>query len=367
MEINGLEIAFSSVVGLQVIYWLVWLVGVLRIKKLIPVKDGHGVSVVIAARNELSNLKVTLPAILDQDYSTYEVIVVNDRSTDGTYEYLQEEEKSVQQLKVLNVHELPDHVNAKKYAITLGIKSAQYDQILLTDADCKPDSKNWIASFAQQWEEKTSFVLGFSHYEKKPGLLNYFIRFETILTGIQYIAAAALGKPNMGVGRNLSYSKTLFLSKKGFIGYQNLVGGDDDLFVNKHASGGNTRITIGSESTTTSFPKNTWSQYLAQKLRHLSIGKHYSVKSKIILSGFTLTWIMSWALLISLLVSNQFILPLGLFLVRILLITMTFSLFSKKTGSKINLLGLFLLDFMFVLYYFVTGTRALLVKQIKWS
>lgn len=368
MEINGLEIAFTSVIVLQIFYWFAWLVGILRIKVPVPLHKGHGVSVVIAARNELANLKITLQEILSQEYETFEVIVVNDRSSDGSYEYLQEFEKANKLLKVLNVHDLPDHLNAKKYALTLGIKSTQYDQILLTDADCKPDSKNWIAAFASQWNEKSSFVLGFSHYEKKPGLLNYFIRFETLLTGIQFVASAAVGRPYMGVGRNLSYSKTLFLSKKGFLGYQDLVGGDDDLFVNKHAIGSNTKLAIGQECTTTSFPKTTWSQYLTQKLRHLSVGKHYSTKSKIILSVFALTWIMSWILFPFLFFTgNNVALPLGLFGSRIILMGVVFALFLKKTSSKFNLLGLFFLDFMFVLYYFVTGTRALLAKQVKWS
>ena len=245
MEINGIELAFFCAVLIQIIYWLVWLMGVTRLKKSTAIKNGNGISIVIAANNELENLKHNLPKVLSQEYSTYEVIVVDDRSSDESYEFLLELAKQHKNLKVLTVTDLPDHLNGKKYAITLGIKTAKFDQILLTDADCYPESKNWIGTFANAWGEKISFVVGFSQYKQRPGLLNYFIRFETLVTGIQYLASAALNKPYMGVGRNLSYSKTMFLSKKGFHGYQNLVGGDDDLFVNKHAIGANTQLVIG--------------------------------------------------------------------------------------------------------------------------
>ena len=368
IEITNIEIAFLSVVIIQLMYWLVWLIGILKIKKESSGSKGHGVSVLVAANNELDNLKILLPIILNQDYDLFEVIIVDDRSSDGTYAFLVNYANQYPKLKVLTINELPNHINAKKYAITLGIKSASYDQILLTDADCKPASENWVRLFANSWSVKTSFVLGFSSYDKKPGLLNYFIRFETILTGIQYIASAVMGNPYMGVGRNLSYSKTLFLSNKGFLGFQNLMGGDDDIFVNKYANSSNTRISISPESEITSIPKTKIRDYFIQKTRHLSVGKRYSSKSKIILALFTLTWVLTWGLLpFEILSTQNLFIPGFLLLCRYILMGITFAIFINKSGAKLNLLGLILLDFMFVLYYFVSGLRALLIKRVKWS
>lgn len=369
IELTNLNITFLSVVVIQLIYWLIWVIGLLKIKNPPSLsKNEGGVSVVIAANNELQNLQELVPLLLEQTHNLFEIIIVDDRSSDGSYDYLLEMAKQPANLKVLTVSELPDHLNGKKYALTLGIKSAIYDQILLTDADCKPESNKWIASFANKWMGSNSFVLGFSSYDKKPGLLNYFIRFETIITGIQYIASAALGRPYMGVGRNLSYSKTLFLSKKGFHGFQGLVGGDDDLFVNKYASSSNTDILISPESGVSSRPKTKLTDFFFQKTRHLSVGKYYSLKSKIILSFFTLTWILTWGLLPFELLSTQHILFLGLLLLgRYILMGVAFAIFLSKSGAKLNLLGLMLLDFMFVLYYIVTGIRSLLIKRVKWS
>ena len=367
-EISSVEIIFICVVAIQLVYWLVWLIGVSRIKNPNSTPKSHGVSVIIAANNELTNLQHLLPSIFNQNHTLFEVIIIDDRSSDGSFEFLLEQANEHSNLKVITVSELPNHLNAKKYALTLGIKAAKYEQILLTDADCQPLSENWITLFASKWEEGNEFVLGFSSYLKQPGLLNYFIRFETILTGIQYLGAAALGTPYMGVGRNLSYSKSLFLAKKGFHGFQNLMGGDDDVYVNKYAQESNTNILLSPDSVTSSIPKSKISDFFTQKTRHLSVGKHYSSKSKIILGFFTLSWILTWGLLPFEVVSNQNLSIIAiLFLGRYILMGITLVIFKNKSGAKLNLLGLIVLDFMFVLYYFATGIRALLTKRIKWS
>lgn len=368
MSFSPIEILFFVTVTIQLIYWLIWLIGISSIKSTNNSNTEHGVSVVIASNNGLDNLKQLLPLLLTQSYPLFEIIIVDDRSSDGSYDYLLDQSTKHNDLKLLTVSVLPDHLNGKKYALTLGIKAAKYDQVLLTDADCKPISENWISAFASSWKEKTSFVLGFSSYEKRAGLLNYFIRFETILTGIQYLASAAIGKPYMGVGRNLSYSKTLFLSKKGFHGFQSTMGGDDDLFVNKYASGSNSNVLLQPESTIASIPKTTVKDFIVQKTRHLSVGKHYSLKSKVILASFTLTWILTWSLLpIEVLLTQNLLLPGILLLSRYILMGITFLVFSNKSGAKLNLLGLMLLDFMFVLYYFVTSIRTLFIKRVKWN
>ena len=367
-ELSITELTFIFAITVQLVYWLVWLIGVIKIKSTPNTSDSHGVSVIVAVNNELQNLKLLLPLIFAQTYDLFEIIIVDDRSSDGSYEYLQDSSKNNAQLKVLTVNDLPDHLNSKKYALTLGIKSASYDQLLFTDADCRPSSTNWIESFAKTWNENSSFILGFSPYESKPGLLNYFIRFETLLTGIQYLASAAMGKPYMGVGRNLSYSKKLFLSNKGFHGFQNVMGGDDDIYVNKYATSSNATVALSGNSISTSIPKTNLSDYILQKTRHLSAGKHYSFKSKIMLFFFTFTWMLTWALLPFIFISTEYYLLLGiLILLRFIIMGIVFYVFSKKATVKFNLLGLILLDFMFALYYFAIGTKTLLTKQVKWK
>jgi len=261
-------------------------------------KEQRPVSVIVCAHDEEENLIEQVPLLLQQDYPQFEIIIVEDRCNDGTYDYLLQATKEHERLKMVRVTHKPDHINGKKFALTLGIKAARYDWVLLTDADCRPASTKWISQMTSQFEEPAKIVLGYSPYIKTPGLLNAFIRFESFLTGIQFIGIALLGKPYMGVGRNLAYRKEVFLNAKGFNSHLDVTGGDDDLFVNQHATKENTRVSIGPDALVFSKPKESWTEYFYQKFRHLSVGKLYKFSDKILLGVFSLTWLLTWFLVL---------------------------------------------------------------------
>ena len=247
---------------------------------------------VVCAHDEAGNLAELIPILLSQDYPEFEVIIVNDRSNDSTFDYLLEQTKLHPRLRMVNVKDTPERVNGKKYGITLGIKAATYEWILLTDADCRPAGRSWISSMSEGFSDQTQFVLGFSPYVRGPGFLNRFVRFETILTAIQYFAFGWLGNPYMGVGRNLSYRKSLFLEQKGFNNFLHVTGGDDDLFVNMYARGKNTRLQLAAESQVFSFPEKTWGAFYRQKVRHLSVGKRYRFSHRFLLGLFSVSWVV---------------------------------------------------------------------------
>lgn len=357
---------FLVVVGIQLIYLTRFLLA-FRSYEPPVLKHAEPVSILVCAQNESKNLPKLLTALLGQAYTTFEVIIVNDRSTDDSRELLEQESQKNDQLKVVNIDRLPGHVDGKKYAITLGIKAAQFDKIVLTDADCLPSSSHWLGHMVSGFDDTTRIVLGYSGYEKQKGLLNYFIRFETLWTALQYISLAISGSPHMGVGRNLAYSKALFLDVKGFSGYQDVTGGDDDLFVNRNADRNNTQVVIGPDASTNSRPKKSWTAFYRQKLRHLSVGKHYSWKSKVILGLFSITHIIGWVLFVLLLALGiEPIIVIASFLTRTLMLHLTLMLACKKLGEKFELWGLQILDCIFVLYYSLVGISALVTKKVKW-
>jgi hypothetical protein len=277
------------------------------------------------------------------------------------------------------VKSTPERVNGKKYGITLAMKAAAHDWILLTDADCRPNSANWIKTMSRNFSADTQFVLGLSPYFRKPGFLNLFIRFETLLTAIQYFAFGWLKNPYMGVGRNLAYRKSLFLEKKGFNNYLHVTGGDDDLFVNMHARGTNTRLEIASESQTNSFPETSWKTFYEQKIRHLSVGKRYRFSHRFLLGVFSASWIVTW---ISVLIASiwvitsfaGFLAPLPVefyyifvpFILRWLLLVLLFRTMLQKASLKFGLWTLPILDFIYAIYYLSTGLVALTTKKIQW-
>jgi glycosyltransferase involved in cell wall biosynthesis len=354
--------------SLQFIYLIVLWLGFSRIRaskynREIPV------SVIVCARNELKNLEELVPVLLNQHHDKYEVIIVDDRSDDGTYDYLLSRTAAEPGLKMVRVENLPDHVNSKKYALTLGIKAATNDVLLLTDADCRPASANWISLMANPFTDtKIDFVLGSSPYIKSNGLLNNFIRYESWLTALFYLGFAALGRPYMGVGRNMAYRKKLFLAHGGFKKYIAVAGGDDDLFVNQYARKGNTAICIDSEAQVFSFPKTTVKSFLQQKLRHLAVGKYYRFTDKLLLALFNVSFIAFWLLLLYTLLLQQHLMIAGaIFAVRTILLLVVGLITGKKSGHKINIWLSVFLDLIYLFYYLSTGARALFTKRVKWS
>ena len=202
-----LLVVFCAAVGIQIIFFVTFL-SVLNRKRESKMKASFPVSIIVCAHDEEHNLRELLPQLLTQEYDAFEVIIVNDRSNDGTYDFLLEQTKIDSRVKMVNVDRLPVHVNGKNFALTLGIKAASHEWILLTDADCRPVSKQWIASMSSHFSDDSHFVLGFSPYQATTGFLNKFIRFESLVTAMQYFSFAWLGNPYMGVGRNLAYRKS---------------------------------------------------------------------------------------------------------------------------------------------------------------
>ena len=336
----------------------------------LPLKEEaqEGVSVIVCAHNERTNLESLLPILLHQRFTPYEVIVADDRSTDGTRELLRSTSATYPQLRVVTVKEYPPRVQPKKHALTQAILAARYDKLLLTDADCRPASPHWVKLMTAPLEGSTAFVLGYSPYTTERSWLNRFIRYETFHTGFLYAAAAVAGHPYMGVGRNLAYRKLFFLNKGGFNGHQTVVGGDDDLWVNQHATQYNTEVVLNREALTYSVPKATWTDYYHQKKRHLHVGQHYQWTDKLWLGLLSFSTVIFWTAGISLgILCNNCGGIVILFLVRWLILAVVFNTARRRLHDPINLGLLPILDVLHVMYYVVVGTLAFSTKNIRWT
>jgi glycosyltransferase involved in cell wall biosynthesis len=364
--LQTLFIVFLSAVGVQIIYFSFFIIAFSR-KRANIIQEPSSVSVIVCAHDEEQNLRELVPMLLEQQHPNFEVIIVNDRSNDGTYDFLLEETKKESRLRMVNAATIPDQVNGKKYGITLGIKAAKHDWIVLTDADCRPNSNQWLQAISQKCSADKEIVLAYSPYQKEDGFLNLFIRFETLLTAIQYVGYAILGNPYMGVGRNLAYRKSLFLNNKGFNGFLRVTGGDDDLFINQHASRENSSLCLGEESLVYSIPKKTYGAYFCQKVRHLAVGKKYKAKHRFLLGLFSISHAITWLVGLPLLfIFSGFFWVVGTLILRILLMTITTHQATKRFGHKFELWAVPLLDFLFVIYYLSTAPIALVTKKIRW-
>jgi biofilm PGA synthesis N-glycosyltransferase PgaC len=308
-------------------------------------KFSKGISVVICARNEAHNLEKFLPGVLEQEYPDYEVVVVNDCSKDHTEEVLAELSTRYKHLRYTTIPANEKFSHGKKLALTVGLKSAVHDHVLLTDADCYPASGQWLQKMVSRLDGKREIVLGYGRYEKRKGLLNAMIRYETVFTAIQYFSFALKGYPYMGVGRNLAYRKALFFKNGGFSSHYHIASGDDDLFVNEHAGRNNTAIEIDPESHTVSVPNTSFVSWIRQKQRHLSAGNLYNTGSRFRLGAEIISRLLLYSTFTTLCFISVWMWPIlilfGLFLVTRITI---FKLGMMRLNEKYLLLPSLLFD-----------------------
>lgn len=365
---DWLIIIYTAAVSFQLLYlWIVF-------GRFIFTRPQQGspatfpVSVVLSAKNEYPSLKKNLPLLLNQDYPEFEVVVVNDASDDETIFLLEDLSREYDHLKIVTITQDLNFFKGKKFPLALGIKSATHEYLLLTDADCEPAGEKWISSMASGFSDEKEVVLGYGKYTEAPGFLNRIIRYETAFTALQYFSLALWGSPYMGVGRNLAYRKKLFIENKGFSAHYRVASGDDDLFINKVANSRNTFVQYAPESVTLSKPKLSFYSWWNQKRRHLTTGKHYKFKHKVILGGYSLTYMLLLITFICLLIVKaplEFVLIL--LAVRILshVLLMHFT-FNKLLEKKLLLISP-VVELIIALVYPVMVSINLVYKDSKWK
>jgi hypothetical protein len=242
-------------------------------------------------------------------------------------------------LKISTVSKDPKFTHNKKFAQFIGIKAAKNELLLLTDADCQPESDKWIEGMISNFDEKTIFVLGYGGYKREKGLLNMYIRYDCLTIAMQYLGMAIRGIPYMGVGRNLAYRRSVFFQNKGFGSHNHLISGDDDLLVNTIATGNNTCVEIRKETHTRSIPCSGMSEWIKQKKRHLTTAPYYKLRDKILLITEPLARILFYTSFIVLL-SFKFLWPyaLAVFGLRLIAQIVVLTLVQKKLNEP-GLLG----------------------------
>jgi len=246
------------------------------------------VSVVVAARNEESNIGNCLEALVNQSYpwDRYEIVIVNDRSTDQTAAMVDRYREKYNRIKLVNVKNLPQGISPKKQALEQGIRAANGEIILTTDADCVPN-QGWIQGMVGYFEPAVGLVAGFSPLEKN-GKDTIFLRLLKLDSlSLAAVAAGSFGleKPLTCNGRNLAYRKETFNAVNGFTEIQNLISGDDDLFLHlvTRRTDWKARYAIDQQTIVPTRPPASFQQLANQRIRHASKGRYYSSGLKLCL------------------------------------------------------------------------------------
>ncbi len=340
------------------------------------------VSVILCAHNESYNLSQYLQALLTQDYPEYEVIVVDDGSEDETRAVIDSYMTRDQRLHMTFVPYGARVQSTKKLALTLGAKAAQYDYLLLTDADCVPESNEWIREMVKGFGKVPSdqvpstkdIVLGFGAYFEEKGHVNRLVRYDTLFNGLHYLGAALCGHPYMGVGRNLAYRKSLFFETGGFTKLMTNTAGDDDLFVNHVATKENTAVVLSRSSYTWSPAKRTFKEWWQQKRRLLSVSPSYKQETKVRLALEPMTRGLFYVAVIAgvmtnceLRVTNYMLwIVAGVFLLRWVMQTAVLNVSAHRMGLKgFNMFSVLWFDMVLPL---VSAWMLLVPKRrMKWK
>jgi glycosyltransferase involved in cell wall biosynthesis len=360
---------FCAVIAIQVFYYLYFFLRLAVYKK--PLRDNtteHAVSVVICARDEADNLTKNLPGVLVQDYkTTHEIVLVNDNSADEGRYVIDEFQKSFKNINHIHLTQEAKMISGKKFPLSMGIRSAKHEILLLTDADCTPASEFWMQEMQAAYDENVEIVLGYGAYHKRAGLLNKLVRFETFHTAIQYLSYALAGKPYMGVGRNLSYKKDVFLRNKGFSSINQIPSGDDDLFINQVAKAHNTAIVIDPEAHTLSEPKKTWGDWMTQKYRHYTTASYYKPVHKFLLGLYSLSLFLVYPLLALSIIFFNWWIALAVYGIRLILQAVILYKGMKKLNEADLWPWFLLLDIWMFFYYIFTLPAIWKAPRKNWA
>jgi cellulose synthase/poly-beta-1,6-N-acetylglucosamine synthase-like glycosyltransferase len=245
--------------------------------------------------------------LINQSYpsNNYEIIIVNDRSTDQTAAIVERYHKNHGLVKLIDVTDLSQGISPKKYAIEQGIKSAKGSIILTTDADCIPGS-GWIEAMVSYFEPEVGLVAGFSPLMKagKKTIFSKLLTLDSLSLAAVAAGSFGLGKPLTCNGRNLAYRKETFKSVDGFKEIQNLISGDDDLFLHlvTRKTSWKARYAIDDRTIVPSQIPGSLKKFANQRIRHASKGRYYSIGLKL---SLVLAYLFNLLLLI--------LLPISLF------------------------------------------------------
>jgi Glycosyltransferases, probably involved in cell wall biogenesis len=366
---------FALVVFTEVFYFIFFFsrVAFYRKKKDEETSPLYPVSIIVCAHNEEANLIKNLPTLLNQQYHRdgkpyYEVLVVNDNSEDDSYYVLQDMKKVYPHLHIVNLTQTAKLIPGKKFALSMGIKSARHPYVLLTDADCVPASEQWLSLMARGFRGGKQIVVGYGAYDEIDGVLNRTIRFETLHTAVQFLSFALAGMPYMGVGRNLAYTKQLFLDNKGFSSHHHIMSGDDDLFINQVANARNTAVVIDEKAFTYSTPKKTRVEWHFQKKRHLSTGKYYKLKHKILLGIYSMSHVLVWMLPVSFMFYPKYIfIAMALFVFRMIVFQLIFIKAAQRLKAHSLIPYLLFYDIWIVFYHLRHIPSIFTQNQARWK
>lgn len=362
-------ICFSVTAFLLLLYYMV-VFSRFAFHKHKKIKDYHQdpISIVITSCDQAHHLSRTLPALLTQQYNNYEVIVVSDNSHDETAQVVEDYQKQYGHLVFVDLNSSVTTIKGKKFPLSIGIKEAKHQLIVLTDANCMPASPYWLQNMAKHFVNGKQIVLGYCAYEKQKGLFNHLLRFDALQTAIQYFSYSLAKMTYMGRGQNLAYTKDLFMKQKGFASHNHISYGDDDIFIGKAATSKNVDIEYFSESFTVARPKVNFRRWFKEKKGYLSTRAFYKPGIRFLLGTYGLMNLLFFVFLglsigFSVKIMPLLIATLSVFAFKTLCQYLVFGFSAAKLKEKDLIPHIFSFDILYTLISLFLYIAAIFSKE----
>ncbi|HMQ06907.1 MAG TPA: glycosyltransferase [Saprospiraceae bacterium] len=316
------------------------------------------VSIIVAVKNEEANIGLLIDFLKNQDYPDYEIIIVDDYSTDRTLQLL----KAMNGIRILQP---PNDLPGKKLALNTGIQAAHWDYIVLTDGDCYSSSTRWLENMVSPMDT-FDVVLAYAPLQSDGRFAGNFAEYETWITGMMYLSAARAGYPYMGVGRNIAFTKKRFFDVGGYTHQMEYPSGDDDLLVQAMANGENTAGVLSPEVHVYSSAPSDWTSFFKQKRRHISSSFRYKTSHQIILTMFSASHILFYTLLLTFILQGNIFL-LGLWVVKIAIQAGCSWKVSRYWNEMRNWRRIIIFDILFYMYYLIMIFKLWTRKSTTWN
>ncbi|MBI3579022.1 MAG: glycosyltransferase [Ignavibacteriales bacterium] len=353
-------------------------VGLLRIKYE-KSEEKPFVSIVVAARNEEQSIGRLLEQLTRQTYPSYEIIIVNDRSTDGTATIVQSYRQAHHNLRLIDIDSLNGDMPPKKNALAKGIAASKGVILCFTDADCIP-TLNWTEELVEAFEPSVGLVAGYSPYDRtlvwtethktslSEELFLRFIEYEEFKGAVWSAGAIGWEKGWLCTGRSLAYRKTVYDEVGGFEKIKESISGDDDLFLQlvRRETSWKLRYVVSPESFVPTAPPITFSQFLQQRIRHFSAGKFFSLPMKLFFFLFHFSnLLLLFALVVGFFFDN-YVYCLWGFIAKMAVDTLLFFSADSMFHQTRFTASFLLMEIIYIFYNTLIGPLGFL-KKFEWK
>lgn len=362
-----LFVAFTAATFIQLLYFWGFFSGLAFYKPRKRTETFPPVSVVVTANNQYGDLQKNLQELLAQDYPDFEVVVVNDNSDDGSNELLEDLSRKYTSLKVVELKQSLNWFRGRKFPLSLGIKSAKNDLILLTDAGCTPQSKGWIKAMTGSFTPNSEIVLGYSSYNTT-SKINKWLRFAAFYDALLYLSMALKGLPFKGIGKNMGYSRELFYRNKGFSSHYVVSSGDDELFVNRASNRHNVAVEVSEEGLIKQVKKISFSSWLSVEKNRLKIRRFFNIRDRLLIRIFSFSSFAFYGLFVLLILLKAPLIIVALIFSLRFISMMLISAFAQKRLSEKKLLLLSpIFELFLILIDFFIWITLFFNRKKKWS